>query len=147
MGRTRKADSPQAMLQKRLDAVNAGADPAGAQTLRALANPASHPAHVGRYLSLLNVTSVMFTRVGSSILAKTNTKDQQTQRTLDLVNLIGQVGPDRVRECRLPECDVWFIATRRQLYCSPKHNNLANYNLWVQRHKPKKTKRGGRRGN
>jgi hypothetical protein len=126
-------------LQARLDAINMGKDQTGANTLRALATPAApgRP-HVGRYLTLLNVESVMLTRVGQGILMKAGTKDEATQQMLDLVNLLGLVGPDRVRQCPLVGCGNWFVARKGQRWCTLEHSNRGAYEKWRAKHKKRR---------
>ncbi len=39
----------------------------------------------------------------------------------DLLTLLIQVGPDRIRRCALPECRRWFVANKRARYDSLEH--------------------------
>jgi hypothetical protein len=55
-----------------------------------------------------------------------------------LVDLLNQVGADRLRRCPLElaggaACGVIFLAERRQTYCSPRHASAAAWHAYLSR--------------
>lgn len=125
--------SARTVLQGRLRAINAGKDDAGAALLPRLIQ--------GEPISITFPTrSVTFRRKDNHVAAEVERTPELKE--LELVNLVGEVGVDRVRQCRLVEdgkpCGRWFIANRRQEYCSLAHGNRDGYLRWKARHKGKR---------
>src|SRR5574338_1441559 len=124
------ASRARTQLQRRLDAINAGQDDVGRGAIERLASgePYTLPWHHRPTLR----------REGAQLLLDWHTPTATDARMRDLVRLVQQVGIDRVRQCRLDGCGKWFVARKRQLWCSTEHGNRASYLVWKRKH----TKRG-----
>jgi hypothetical protein len=87
--------------------------------------------------------ALLIQRTGNRLDFRDDALDQRERILLDLMNLVSEIGVDRVRRSALEDCGRWLIARGRQVVCSPEHARLRSYRAWKDRGMPRGTK-GGR---
>ncbi len=126
-----------------------GSSQAAAENLRKAYAAILGALRKGQRAEILSVDAPLtIERAGDRVTVSTATRNQIAASTLRFAMLINSVGASRVRQCGLTSCNKWFVATRRQAYCSPAHRARAGYEAWVAREeakeKAKKARRAGR---
>jgi predicted RNA-binding Zn ribbon-like protein len=74
-------------------------------------------------------------RVGDPVRLSAGQRDKVKASLLRFAMLLNEVGVGRVRQCRLGGCGRWFVASKRQEFCSTVHRNRAGYLAWKARQK------------
>jgi hypothetical protein len=135
-------------LQRLLEGINAQRDQESAiraAVLRALVE--------GQSVSLGSSAFLNVRRAGRKLIFSASglRPGDKVAFLLQLINLLGSVGVDRVRKCHyvdpdtMESCDRWFIAKKRQLACSLEHAQRIRYFKWKERGMPRGTRGGKRR--